>query len=195
MGRTFSELDDDLTGFLAEQRLFFVASAPSGDGGHVNVSPKGHDTFRVLDPRTVAYLDLTGSGVETIAHLRDNGRITLMFCAFSGPPRILRLQGRGEPIFPGDPRFDALAGLFPPFQGVRSVIRVALERIATSCGYAVPHMAYEGERDTLSKWADRKGPEGLSRYRLEKNTTSIDGLPGLPVSGDSGNVPSAQSRR
>ncbi|XYH93280.1 pyridoxamine 5'-phosphate oxidase family protein [Sorangium sp. So ce1128] len=181
MGRTFSELDDDLTGFMAEQRLFFVASAPSGDGGHVNVSPKGHDTFRVLDPRTVAYLDLTGSGVETIAHLRDNGRITLMFCAFAGPPRILRLQGRGEPVFPGDPRFDALASLFPPLPGVRSVIRVELERIATSCGYAVPLMAYEGERDTLSKWAERKGPEGLSRYRLEKNTKSIDGLPGLPA--------------
>ncbi|HTN87506.1 MAG TPA: pyridoxamine 5'-phosphate oxidase family protein [Sorangium sp.] len=187
MGRTFSELDDELTGFLAEQHLFFVASAPSGDGGHVNVSPKGYDTFRVLDPRTVAYLDLTGSGVETIAHLRDNGRITLMFCAFAGPPRILRLQGRGEPVFPGDPRFDALASLFPPLPGVRSVIRVALERIATSCGYAVPLMAYEGERDTLSKWAERKGPEGLSRYRLEKNTRSIDGLPGLPPPpGDAG---------
>ncbi|WP_437963848.1 pyridoxamine 5'-phosphate oxidase family protein [Sorangium sp. So ce260] len=180
MGRTFSELDDDLTGFLAEQHLFFVASAPSGSGGHVNLSPKGHDTFRVLDPRTVAYLDLTGSGVETIAHLRDNGRITLMFCAFAGPPRIVRLHGRGEPVFPGDPRFGALAGLFPELQGVRSVIRVELERIATSCGYAVPRMAYEGERDTLPKWAERKGPEGLVRYRREKNTASIDGLPGLP---------------
>lgn len=180
MGRTFSELDDDLTGFLAEQHLFFVASAPSGSGGHVNLSPKGHDTFRVLDPRTVAYLDLTGSGVETIAHLRDNRRITLMFCAFSGPPRIVRLHGRGEPVFPGDPRFGALAGLFPQLRGVRSVIRVELERIATSCGYAVPRMTYEGERDTLSKWAERKGPEGLVRYRQEKNTASIDGLPGLP---------------
>ena len=195
MGRTFSELDDELTGFLAEQRLFFVASAPSGDGGHVNVSPKGQDTFRVLDPRTVAYLDLTGSGVETIAHLRDNGRITLMFCAFAGPPRVLRLQGRGEPVFPGDPRFDALASLFPPLPGVRSVIRVALERIATSCGYAVPLMAYDGERDTLSKWAERKGPEGLSRYRLEKNTKSIDGLPGLPPppGGAGGSTPGAAS--
>ncbi|WP_438013869.1 hypothetical protein WMF18_23385 [Sorangium sp. So ce315] len=122
--------------------------------------------------------------METIAHLRDNGRTTRMFCASSGPPRILRLQGRGEPVFPGDPRFDALAGLFPPSQGVRSVIRVAPERIATSCGDAVPRMAYEGERDTLSKWVERKGPEGLSRYRLEKSATSIDGLPGPAPGGD-----------
>ncbi|WP_437668923.1 pyridoxamine 5'-phosphate oxidase family protein [Sorangium sp. So ce131] len=181
MGRTFSELDDELAAFITEQHVFFVASAPSGSGGHVNVSPKGNDTFRVLDPRTVAYLDLTGSGVETIAHLRDNGRITLMFCAFAGPPRIVRLQGRGEPIFPEDPRFEALAGLFPRLPGVRSVIQVALDRIATSCGYAVPLMTFERERDTLSKWAVRKGPEGLVRYRQEKNATSIDGLPGLPA--------------
>ncbi|AUX23915.1 pyridoxamine 5'-phosphate oxidase [Sorangium cellulosum] len=184
MGRTFSELNEHLTGFLAEQPLFFVASAPSGSGGHVNVSPKGHDTFRILDPRTVAYLDLTGSGVETIAHLRDNGRITLMFCAFTGPPNIVRLYGRGEPIFPADPRFDALVGLFAPPKGVRAVIRVEIERVATSCGYAVPFMAYEGERDTLMKWVDRKGPEGIAQYQLERNATSIDGLPGLPAPPD-----------
>ena len=173
-------LDDDLIGFVERQHIFFVATAPAGADGHVNVSPKGHDTFRVLDPRTVAYLDLTGSGVETIAHLRENGRITLMFCAFSGKPDIVRIYGRGEPVLPGDEGFDALLGRFPPLGGVRSVIRVRIERVSSSCGYAVPLMQYEGERDTLTKWVDRKGPEGVAEYQKKKNALSIDGLPGLP---------------
>jgi hypothetical protein len=181
MGDTLPALDDDLVAFLAEQHVFFVATAPSGAGGHVNLSPKGHDTFRVLDPTTVAYLDLTGSGVETIAHLRDNGRITLMFCAFSGPPRIVRLYGRGEPLLPGDEGFDALVGLFPAFIGLRSVIRVRIDRVAKSCGYGVPKMAYDGERDTLTKWTGLKGPEGVASYQRKHNTRSIDGLPGLPL--------------
>jgi hypothetical protein len=179
MGKVYDALDDELCRFIAAQHLFFVATAPSGDGGHVNLSPKGYDTFRILDPGAVAYLDLTGSGVETIAHLRDNGRITLMFCAFEGPPRILRIHGRGEAIGPGDERFAELAGLFPPLEGVRSVIRIGIERVSTSCGYAVPLMAYERERDTLVKWCERKGPEGIAKYKREKNGHSIDGLPGL----------------
>jgi hypothetical protein len=188
MADVLPALDDDLAGSLAEQHVFFVATAPSGAEGHVNLSPKGHDTLRVLDPTTVAYLDLTGSGVETIAHLRDNGRITLMFCAFSGPPRIVRLYGRGEILLPGEGGFDALAALFPVFTGVRSVIRVRIDRVATSCGYAVPKMAYEGERDTLVKWTDRKGAEGVLRYQREHNAKSIDGLPGVPFdhAGDDG---------
>lgn len=179
MGKVYGSLDDDLCQFIAAQRMFFVATAPSDDGGHVNLSPKGHDTFRVLDPGAVAYLDLTGSGVETIAHLRDNGRVTLMFCAFEGPPRILRLYGQGEVLLPGEAGFAALLGLFPAFPGVRSIIRVRIERAATSCGYAIPRMAYQEERDTLEKWCERKGPEGIARYQREKNARSIDGLPAL----------------
>jgi len=180
MGSVFSALDDDkLIAFITEQPMFFVATAPSGAEGHVNLSPKGHDTFRVLDATTVAYLDLTGSGVETIAHLRDNGRITLMFCAFTGPPRIVRLYGRGEPVFPGDAGYDDLVSRFPPLLGARSVIRIHLDRVSTSCGYAVPRMDYVGERDTLEKWCERKGPEGIERYKQEKNAESIDGLRGL----------------
>src|SRR4051812_49766714 len=127
MGKVFEELDDKLAAFIAAQHMFFVATAPLSADGHVNVSPKGLDTFRVLGPREVAYLDLTGSGVETVAHLRENGRITIMFCAFSGPPRILRLHGRGRAVEPGDDRWDRLAGLFPESPGVRSVVLVGLE--------------------------------------------------------------------
>src|SRR3954447_19725188 len=178
MGRVHEALDDNLIEWIGQQHLFFVASAPR-DGGHVNLSPKGHDTFRVIDPHTVAYLDLTGSGVETIAHLRENGRLTIMFCAFEGPPRILRLYGRGESVQPGAADFDDLAAAYPDLPGVRSVIRLSIERISSSCGYSVPFMAYDGERETLLDWAERKGPEGLDEYHAEKNATSIDGLVGL----------------
>jgi len=181
MGKIHEAIDGRLRAFIEAQPMFFVATAPSGPDGHVNVSPKGiGGSFVVLDDHTVAYVDLTASGAETIAHLRDNGRITLMFCAFDGPPRILRLQGRGEPVFPGDPRFDALSDLFPPFQGVRSVIRVELERISTSCGYAVPLMDLVGDRDRLIEWATAKGDDELVAYRASKNATSVDDLPGFP---------------
>jgi hypothetical protein len=179
MGRTYDAIDEPLAAFLRAQHVFFVGTAPA-DGGHVNVSPKGLDTFAVVDGRTVAYLDLTGSGIETIAHLRENGRITLLFCAFDGPPRIVRLYGRGRPVVAGDPEFAALAARFPTYAGTRSVIEVTLERIADSCGYAVPLYRYEGERSQLLDWADRKGPEGVVAYRAERNVESIDGLPGLP---------------
>jgi hypothetical protein len=159
--------------------VFFVATAPSGDGGHVNLSPKGLDTFTVVDPTTVAYLDLTGSGVETIAHLRDNGRITIMFCAFDGKPLIVRLYGRGEVLPTGEPEADALLPRFGPHPGTRSVIRVRIDRVSTSCGYGVPLLQYEGERDQLRKFAQRRGADGLVEYRAEKNAASIDGLPGL----------------
>ena len=162
--------------------MFFVATAPAGPGGHVNVSPKGLDgTLAVIDPTTVAYLDLTGSGVETIAHLRDNGRITLMWCAFSGPPRIVRLHGRGAAVLAADPAFDALVRHFahplPP--GVRSVIRIDVTRISDSCGFGVPRMGLDSQRPTLTEWARRQGPEGFADYRDTHNGVSIDGLPGL----------------
>ena len=178
MGRTYEALDDSLTDFLRAQHVFFVATAPS-TGGHVNVSPKGLDTFVVVDPRTVAYLDLTGSGVETIAHVQQNGRITLLFCAFEGPPRIVRLCGRGSVIPVGTSEFDRLATRFPTYMNARAVIEVALDRIADSCGYGIPRYRYEGERPQLLDWADRKGAEGVAAYRDERNVASIDGLPGL----------------
>ncbi len=178
MGKLHDAIDDALAAFLRAQHLFFVATAPSAGAGHVNLSPKGLDSFRILDPQTVAYLDLTGSGVETIAHLRDNGRITLMFCAFDGPPKIVRLYGRGVVVRREDAAFDALAAAFPALPGARAVIRVHIERIADSCGYAVPTYQYVGERRQLADWAARKGPDGLATYRREKNARSIDDLPG-----------------
>jgi pyridoxamine 5'-phosphate oxidase-like protein len=184
MGKVLDALDEKLTGVVLRQPVFFVATAPAGRDGHVNVSPKGTSgTFAVLDPRTVAYLDLTGSGVETIAHLRDNGRITLMFCTFEGPPLIVRLHGRGEVVVPTDDRFPDLLAAFPEqadAPGIRSVVRVDVERVSTSCGYSVPLMEYQGDRPQLRQWAERRGPDGVEAYRGEKNAESIDGLPGLP---------------
>jgi len=179
MGKTYDGIDERMATFLRAQHVFFVGTAPGGGDGHVNVSPKGLDTFRILDPTTVAYLDLTGSGVETIAHLRDNGRITLLFCAFEGPPRIVRLYGRGEVLRPGDADFADLAAQFPALPGMRSVIRVRLDRISDSCGYAVPRYRYAGERDQLIDWAERKGDDGIVDYQQDRNARSIDGLPGL----------------
>ena len=180
MSKTFDGIDEKLGRFLADQLVFFVATAPSGPEGHVNLSPKGMaGTFRVLDPLTVAYLDFTGSGIETVAHLRDNGRIVIMFCAFSGPPRIVRLHGRGTVVLPGDDDWEGLAARFPPQPGTRSVIKVALERVSDSCGFGVPLMTYDAERTQLAEWAGRKTDDELADYRAKKNAVSIDGLPGL----------------
>ena len=182
MGKTFDGIDGRLREFVLAQPVFFVATAPGGRDGHVNVSPKGVDgTLAVLDAHTVAYLDLTGSGVETIAHLRDNGRITLMWCAFSGPPRIVRMHGFGEAVMGGDRRYGALLGHFatPLPGGLRSVITVGVTRISDSCGFGVPLMRFEGRRPTLEEWARRKGPDGLDDYRQAHNAVSIDGLAGL----------------
>ena len=181
MGRVHDELTDDLIDWIGRQHVFFVASAPSGPDGHVNVSPKGHDTFRVLGPTSVAYLDLTGSGVETIAHLRENGRLTFMFCAFEEKPRIVRLFGRGEAVTPDDERFADLAARFPELPGTRSIICCELDRIGDSSGYSVPLLSFEAERETLLEWVERKGPDGIATYHDEKNRTSIDGLDGLPA--------------
>jgi hypothetical protein len=179
MGRTYEALDARLTDFIQHQHMFFVATAPLARDGHVNVSPKGLDSFRVLDAHTVAYLDFVGSGAETIAHVRDNGRITILFCAFEGSPKILRLHGRGEAWEPGDTHFDTLRAHFPAHDAVRAIVQVRLTRIADSCGYGVPLYRFEGHRDQLHRWADRKGTDGLRRYQLDKNTTSLDGLPAL----------------
>src|SRR5688572_795816 len=168
MGDVHEALDEKLIEWIGAQHVFFVATAPEG-GGHVNLSPKGHDSFRVLDERTVAYLDLTGSGAETIAHTRQNGRITIMFCAFEGPPLVLRLFGTGTASPHGTPAYDALAGHFPDLPGARSIVGVAIERVQTSCGYSIPFMDYRDERPTLIQWAERRGPEGLEQYWADRN--------------------------
>jgi Pyridoxamine 5'-phosphate oxidase len=189
MGRTYPAIDDRLRGWIAQQPLFFVGTAPRADDGHVNVSPKGPiGTLRVLDERSVAYLDVVGSGAETIAHLRENGRIVLMLCAFSGPPRIVRLHGRGTVLLPGSDGFDALresAGFAEPSveEAQRAIVHVAVTRIADSCGYGVPLMHHEGARPHHDLWAEKKlrtaGPEALAAYQAENNSASIDGLPAL----------------
>jgi predicted pyridoxine 5'-phosphate oxidase superfamily flavin-nucleotide-binding protein len=179
MGKIYDKLSDRLREFITTQPVFFVATAPA-NGGHVNVSPKGYsDTFVIIDDVTVAYLDLDGSGVETISHLRDNGRITLMFCAFSGPPKIVRLYGTGRVVTPHDPGFDDLIKMFGPHPSVRSVIVVDCDRISDSCGWAVPFMTYDEDRTQLDQWAVRKDIKAMSDYRAKHNRDSIDGLPGL----------------
>jgi hypothetical protein len=168
MGKVHEHIDAKLADWIGRQSLFFVATAP-GAGGHVNVSPKGPiGTFRVLDERTIEYDDHVGSGAETIAHLQDNGRICVMFCAFDGPPRIVRLHGRGEVVASDDPG-----------DGVRGAIRVHVERVSDSCGYGVPLLEYVGERPQREAWLASKGADGVRDYVAEKNAASIDGLPAL----------------
>jgi predicted pyridoxine 5'-phosphate oxidase superfamily flavin-nucleotide-binding protein len=178
MGKVHERVDERLRAFIERQRMFFVATAPSDPQGHVNVSPKGIDgTLAVVDDHTVAYLDITASGAETIAHLRDNGRITLMFCAFEGPPNTVRLHGRGRVVTLYDDAFADLAQLFAPTAGARAVIVVDVDRVSDSCGYGVPRFDYNGERDLLPAYMERKGPGGQADYRRQKNRASIDGLP------------------
>lgn len=189
MGRCYDHIDDRLARWLVDQPVFFVATAPLGEHGHINCSPKGNrGEFAVIDGDTVAYLDQTGSGIETVAHLQENGRIVIMFCAFQGPPRIVRLHGIGRFVEAGDSDFNDLAAHFPAAAtlGVRVVVLIDVERIADSCGYGVPLMTFAGHRPTMDEWCQRKGPEGLRTYRSEKNTTSIDGLPGLASSHHNG---------
>lgn len=175
MAKFYDALDDKLTAFIADQPMFFVATAPAD--GHVNVSPKGADTFRVLGPNRACYLDLTGSGNETAAHLRQNGRITVMFNSFSRMAQIMRLFGTGRVAAKGTPEWEAHIGLFPEFLGARQMIFIDIETVQTSCGYAVPEMEFVRERETHIKWAEKKGEDGLRAYRAEENMTSLDGLP------------------
>lgn len=170
-------ITDQVARFIADQPMFFVATAPLDGDGHVNVSPKGADSLRVLDPQTVIYADLAGSGAETIAHLRDNGRITILWCSFGPKPRILRVFGQGEHLLPAHPEFTELADRFPTYKALRSIIRVKTERIADSCGFGVPEMKLIGQRSAMGDWADRKSPDDLLDYMHDMNTISIDGLP------------------
>ncbi len=183
MAQTFEKIPDEFVGWIEGQPVFFVATAPADPGTHVNVSPRGLDTFRVVDANRVAWLDLTGSGVETIAHLKAGGdaggRITLMFCAFDRPPRIVRLYGRGTVHEPGGEVHDGLRRLLPDLPGSRAVVDVAVDRVSSSCGFGVPLMEFVGPREELVASARRKGPEKMAAYRARKNAASIDGLPGL----------------
>jgi len=175
MGKLFPALLPEHEAFIRKQRIFFVGSAPMDEEGHVNISPKGHDVLRLLSPTSVAYLDLTGSGNETSAHLTDNGRITFLFMAFEGPPMILRLYGKGRVVLPGSEEWEELAPRFELLPGARQIITAELHAVKTSCGFSVPFFSYEGERDTLQKWAAAKGEEGLQQYRRDKNSFSMDG--------------------
>lgn len=179
MGKQFEEITPALRDWIAAQRVFFVATAPLSAEGHVNCSPKGLDTLRILGPREIAYLDLTGSGAETIAHLRENGRIVIMFCAFEGPPRIVRLHGRGSVVLPGAPDWSSLRSQFPEQIGDRAIIRIEATRISDSCGFGVPRYEFSEDRAALPQWCEKKGPDGLARYQRDKNAESIDGLPAL----------------
>ncbi|MFF0385723.1 pyridoxamine 5'-phosphate oxidase family protein [Streptomyces sp. NPDC004286] len=188
MGKTYERIDGKLRRFIEEQPLFFTATAPLADDGTVNLSPKGlKGSFVVLDDLTLAYLDFAGSNAETIAHLRENGRITLMWCAFQGPPNIVRVHGRGEPVFRDDPRFPDLLAAFPDIDpaphGLRAIIVVHAESVRDSCGYAVPRMVYEEDRDSHRRRFSREDDASLSEYFTSKEhiATSIDGLPGLPL--------------
>lgn len=163
--------------FIEHQKLFFVATAPLTAGAHINLSPKGLDSFRVLSPNKVCYMDITGSGNETSAHLLENGRITIMFCAFDGPPNILRLYGTGYTVLPSSPEWPEVAGTFAELPGIRQVIVMEVSKVQTSCGYTVPLYDYAGERNHMHKWVEKKGPQGLAEYRAKNNKSSIDGLP------------------
>ena len=179
MGKVYEGIESKVEEFLRAQHMFFVATAPMAADGLVNLSPKGLDTFTILDPLTVAYLDFTGSGIETVAHLRENARVVLMFCAFEGPPKIIRLHGEGEVLEPGHADWDELRPRFPGFDDARSIIRVHCRRISDSCGFGVPLYDYQGQRSQLTAYAERKGAEGLREYQKANNRTSLDGLPGL----------------
>ena len=176
MAKLFDLITEELQKFIINQKIFFVGTAPLSSVGHVNLSPKGLESFRILSPHRVGYLDVTGSGNETSAHLQENGRITLMFCAFQEPACILRLYGQGQTILPGSPEWDSLYPLFPPLAGTRQIIIADIERVQTSCGFGVPLYEYQGQRDTLVNWASKKGEEGVKEYQQKNNLVSIDGL-------------------
>jgi hypothetical protein len=179
MANTYPQLNPKLIRFIRRQKMFFVATAPLSAEGSVNLSPKGYDSLAVIDERTVAYLDLGGSGIETHAHLRENGRITLMFCAFEGAANILRIYGRGESVAFDEPGFAEKAALFPGYGRARGVITVHITRVMDSCGWAVPFYEYKSDRDQLLRWVDAATDEGWKARRYATNAVSIDGLPGL----------------
>jgi hypothetical protein len=177
MAKEHDQITDDHKAFIENQRMFFVCTAPLGAEGHINLSPKGFDCFRVLSPCRVGYLDIVGSGNETSAHLLENGRITFMFCAFDGPPKILRLYGKGRTVLPGDHEWNELSNQFTILPATRQIIVADIFKVKSSCGFGIPLYDYKDERDHAFKWAENKGEAGLEEYKKEKNRISIDGLP------------------
>jgi len=177
MAKFFDTILDTHKAFIEKQKIFFTASAPLSAEGHVNLSPKGMDSFRVLSPNRIAYMDIVGSGNETSAHILENGRITIMFCAFDGPPNIMRLFGKGYTVLPQDEEWPLLAPLFELQLATRQIIVADIHKVQTSCGFSVPYYEYLGERDHAQKWAEHKGADGLELYKQEKNRVSMDGLP------------------
>ncbi len=177
MATFYEHIDEKLQAFIEKQHMFFVASAPLSAEGHVNVSPKGRDSLRVLSPNRVAYVDMIGSGNETSAHVLENGRITLMFCAFEGPANIVRLFGQGRTILPTDAEWAELNPLFPQYINTRQIIMAEIDKVQSSCGYAVPFMDFVSDRDTLTRWAENQGEDALEDYKRRKNLSSIDCLP------------------
>ncbi len=173
----YKAINQNHRNFIAKQKMFFIGSAPLSGDGHINVSPKGLDSFRVLSDSKVAYMDLIGSGNETSAHVEENRRITIMFCAFDGPPNIMRLYGKGYTVIPGDAEWDEIAQHFDLKPATRQFIVADIYQVQTSCGYSVPLYEYAGERDHADKWADKKGKDGLEEYKLKNNKVSLDGLP------------------
>jgi hypothetical protein len=178
MGDVFPSIDEKLSSWIQKQQLFFVSTAPLSDSGLINCSPKGLDSFRILDPNTVAYADFNGSGIETAAHLQENGRILIMFCALEGAPKILRLHGVAEYHRAGSAEFDQLQPGFD-IQDLRGIVKIELKRISDSCGYGVPKFKFVEERPTLPKWCDSKTPDQMAAYQQKHNRQSVDGLPGL----------------
>jgi hypothetical protein len=177
MGKENEYITEDHQAFIQDQQMFFVCTSPLSAEGHINLSPKGFDCFRILSPTRVGYLDITGSGNETSAHLLENGRITFMFCAFDGPPNILRLYGKGKTVLPGDDEWNELSKQFTILPATRQIIVADIFMAKTSCGFGVPLYNYTGERDHAFKWAEKKGEDGLEEYKKEKNRVSMDGLP------------------
>ncbi|MGE0267384.1 MAG: pyridoxamine 5'-phosphate oxidase family protein [Candidatus Omnitrophota bacterium] len=174
MAKFFTQLDDNLITFIREQKIFFCATADAG--GRINLSPKGMDTFRILSPTTVGFLSLTGSGNETAAHLKTNGRITIMFCSFTQQPLILRIYGTGRCIYPGEDGWDSFSKDFDQLPGTRQIFIITVESLQTSCGFSIPFYEFKGERDALVRWSAQKGEDGIKQYWRDKNRTSIDGL-------------------
>jgi len=181
MGKEYTEIDESVQRWMARQQMFFVSTAPLADDGHVNCSPKGLDSLIVLGPKQMAYLDLGGSGIETVAHIKENGRITIMMCAFDGPPKIFRFYGRGGITEPHEAGFAELLEKFPQQPSVRNIVTVDVDRIIDSCGYGVPLYEYRKQRDSFDNYLADKSEAFLLDYRRERNATSLDGLPGLDV--------------
>ena len=186
MGKEYTQIDERLQRWIDRQKIFFVATAPLSEDGLVNCSPKGLDTFRVLGPNEVAYLDLGGSGIETVAHLKENNRITLMMCAFEGPPKIYRFYGSGSVVEPHDDSFTGLLQKFPQQPTARNVIRIAVDRIIDSCGFGVPLYEYKAERASLINHYNKQSEGDILEYRKTRNSHSLDGLPGLENNKSSG---------